>query len=478
MGHFIIYRCETLLDNLFVFKLVDSGSRIWTAAEGSTFDTLLSNPVDFLVLLTFILLGLVFSAFFSGAEVAFFSLDKKLDHEVVKASEKDRALSRVLYMLQNPRQLLATVLIGNTFANIVTAVGAAVITGRLVAISGLPQVLVFTIEIIVLTFVIVILAEITPKLLALNKPLAVSRKLSKLLYFFFVLLGPLARLVSRSTRFLERSIPRPGESISTEDLKAIAEVGERHGSIHGDEREIIENVIEFGNTFVREIMTSRVNISAIHTRNTLQEVLDLIREKSISRLPLFAENLDNLIGIIHSKDLLPYINSDLGETTINWKTLARKPLFIPTTKKLDDLLRDFQREKTHIAIVVDEYGGTEGLITLDDVLEEIIGEITDEYTETVELFTRKKSGNYVFDAKIDLDDMADILSMELTTDEDEYETLGGLIYHLLERIPEEGESIAFKGLELTVDEMENNRLLRVEVKVFDEATGRSPTQKE
>ena len=452
-----------------MLQIADAGSRLWRTAEGSTFDTLLVNPVDFAILIFIILLGLIFSAFFSGAEVAFFSLDKKVDRKVIKDSEKDTALARVLYMLDKPRQLLATVLIGNTFANIVTAVGAAVVTGRLVALFGLPQVIVFTIEIIVLTFVIVILAEITPKLLALNKPLVVSRKLSGLVYFFFIILGPLSRMISRSTRFLEKNVPRPSDGISSEDLKAIAEVGELHGSIHGDEREIIENVIEFGNTYVREIMTSRVNISAINTKNTLQEVLDLIRDKSISRLPLYENNLDNIIGVIHSKDLLPYINSELGETTINWKTLARKTLFIPTTKKLDDLLRDFQREKTHIAIVVDEYGGTEGVITLDDVLEEIIGEITDEYTETVELFTRKKSGNYVFDAKIDLDDMADILSMDLTTDEDEYETLGGLIYHLLERIPEEGESIEFKGLELTVNEMDNNRLSKVEVRVLNKS---------
>ncbi len=442
-------------------------NRFWASAEGSTFETLLANPIDFVVLILVIVLGLLFSAFFSGAEVAFFSLDKKVDHETIEEAKKDPALARVLHMLERPRQLLATVLIGNTFANVITAVGAAVVTGRMVAMLGLPQLLVFSIEIVILTFVIVILAEITPKLLALNKPLAVSRKLSWLLYFFFVILAPFASLISQGTRFLEKSIPRPSDSISSDDLKTIAEVGELHGSIHGDEREIIENVIEFGNTYVREIMTSRVNISAINTENTLREVLDMIREKGISRLPLYENDLDNIIGIIHSKDLLPYINSALGETTINWKTLARKALFIPTTKKLDDLLRDFQQQKTHIAVVVDEYGGTEGVITLDDVLEEIIGEITDEYTEPVELYTRNKSGNYLFDAKIDLDDMADILSMDLTTDEDEYETLGGLIYYLLERIPEEGETMEFKGLLLKVNKMDNNRLLKVEVKILD-----------
>lgn len=441
--------------------------------QAGTFDSVTGNPVDFLLLILVIVAGLVFSAFFSGAEVAFFSLDKKVDEDTVRQAEKDRVLARVLFMLDKPRQLLATVLIGNTFANVVTAVGAAVLTGKLAVYAGFPTVVVFTVEVIVLTAVILVLAEITPKVIALNKPLEIARRLSGMLYVFFVLLGPVSRVISHSTRALERSVPRPAESISTDDLKAIAEVGEEYGSIHGDEREIIENVIEFGHTTVREIMTSRVNIRAITTKSTLQEVLDLIREKGISRLPLCEDNLDHIVGIIHSKDLLPYINSDLRQTRINWKTLARKPLFVPLTKKIDDLLRDFQSQKTHIAIVVDEYGGTEGLITLDDVLEEIIGEISDEYSEQVELYTRKKSGAYLFDAKIDLDDMADILSVPLTTDQDEYETLGGLIYYLLERIPEVGETVTFRGLELKVDEMENNRLLRVEVIVTGEAESSS-----
>lgn len=457
------------------FQAIMLSDLVQVTAGGGTFETLLVNPIDFVILVLIIILGIVFSAFFSGSEVAFFSLDKKLDKETVKEAKNDKALARVLYMLERPRQLLATVLIGNTFANIIAAVGAAVVTGRLVALFGLPQLLVFTVEVVALTITIVILAEITPKLLALNRPLEVSRKFSLPLYLFFVMLAPLSRMISHGTRFLEKSIPRPAESISSDDLKTIAEVGELHGSIHGDEREIIENVIEFGNTYVREIMTSRVNLTAINTGNTLQEVLDLIREKGVSRFPLYENDLDNIIGIIHSKDLLPYINSELGEATINWKTLARKALFIPTTKKLDDLLREFQQQKTHIAIVVDEYGGTEGVITLDDVLEEIIGEITDEQTEPVELFTRNKSGDYLFDAKIDLDDMADILSMDLTTDDDEYETLGGLIYYLLERIPEEGETVEFRSLKLKVYEMDNNRLLRVEVKVKEDS-GNTSTQ--
>jgi CBS domain containing-hemolysin-like protein len=175
--------------------------------------------------------------------------------------------------------------------------------------------------------------------------------------------------------------------------------------------------------------------------------------------------------------MLPYINSDIERTTINWRTIARKALFIPATKKLDDLLRDFQQEKTHIATVGDEYGGTEGLITLDDILEEIVGDISDEYDEMEEqLYTRFKNGIYVFDAKIDLDDMEDILGCELTGDEDEYETLGGLIYHLTERIPNVGERVYYRNLELTIHSVQNNRVRKLRVKMNNENLNSSKAQ--
>src|SRR5699024_8317354 len=206
----------------------------------------------------------------------------------------------------------------------------------------------------------------------------------------------------------------------SEDIMTMAEVSEQEGSIRSGEREIIENVIEFGTTAVREIMTSRVNIVAVSTENSLDEVLQLIRGKGLSRMPLYETDLDSILGIIYAKDVLPYINSDIERTTINWRTIARKALFIPATKKLDDLLRDFQQEKTHIAIVVDEYGGTEGLITLDDILEEIVGDISDESNgNEEELYTRFKNGVYIFDARIDLDDMEEILDCELTSSEDD-----------------------------------------------------------
>jgi len=425
------------------------------------------DPIEIAVQVAFILLGLLFSALFSGSEVAFFSLVNQKD-KLTEGDLEGTSDHLIIKMLERPRRLLATILIGNTFANIVASVLAAVVTGNLVAYLGLSEFLVYFIEVIVLTFMILILSEITPKIIAINNPLKASRRLSRFIYVFYKLMTPLSSIIANSTLSLEERLPKPNSKMTSEDIMTMAEVSEQEGSIKSDEREIIENVIEFGSTTVREIMTSRVNIVAISTGDSLDEVLNLIREKGLSRMPIYENDLDNILGVIHSKDVLPYINSDIERTTINWRTIARKALFIPSTKKLDDLLRDFQQEKTHIAIVVDEYGGTEGLITLDDILEEIVGDISDEYDDMEErLYTKFKSGVYIFDARIDLDDMEEILNCDLTSDEDEYETLGGLIYHLTERIPNVGERVYYRNLEFTIHSVQNNRVKKLRVKVQD-----------
>jgi len=434
---------------------------IFASAEYGETLNMVTISIESLVMV----LGLCLSALYSGSEVAFFTIINQLD-QLNRDPEHAGADSRILKMLKKPRRLLATILIGNTFANIVSSVLAAVITGKIAAFYGLPTTIVYTLEIIVLTFMILILSEITPKVIAINSPLKVSRRMNMYIYVNFVLLTPVSKLIADSTLKLEKSLPKSTSKMTSEDIKTMAEVSEQEGSIHGDEREIIENVIEFGTISVREIMTSRVNIVAVSIDATLPHVIELIKEKGLSRMPLYDSDLDTIIGVIYAKDVLPYINSGLQNTIINWKTIARKALFIPVTKKLDDLLRDFQHEKTHIAIVVDEYGGTEGIVTLDDILEEIVGDIVDEYGDTEEkLYTKFKSGVYVFDAKIDLDDLDDILDVNVSSPEDEFETLGGLVYHLTERIPNVGERMIYKNLELTVHSLKNNRVKKVRVKV-------------
>lgn len=425
------------------------------------------DPIVISIQLLVMILGLVFSAVFSGSEVAFFSLSSRLK-ELTNATLSHKVDSLILKMLDKPRRLLATILIGNTFANIVSSVMAAVITGSVISYFGLSKLVVFTVEIVVLTFMILIISEITPKIIAINNPLTVSRRWGLFIYVLFVIMKPFTKILAESAIVLERYLPKPSSKMTQEDIKTMAEVGEQEGSIKEDEREIIENVIEFGSITVREIMTSRVNIVAVSMEDSLADVLNVIQEKALSRMPLYENDLDNIIGVIYAKDILPFLNSEDESPSFNWKSISRKPLFIPATKKLDDLLRDFQQEKTHIAIVVDEYGGTEGIVTMDDILEEIVGDITDESSDDEQLYTQLRSGIYIFDAKIDLDDMEDILSCELTTEDDEFETLGGLIYHLTESLPTVGERVEYKTLELTVHSVQNNRIKKVRVKVKEQ----------
>lgn len=466
---FIINTPTKSITNLSLLETIDEPPGTFTAQMKLTVflfsDQMSSLSVtDLSVELLVMLMGLMISALYSGSEVAFFSLVNQVS-DLRKSTEHAVKDQRIVNMLEKPRRLLATILIGNTVSNIVTSVLAAVVAGKLAVYYGLPETIVYAIEVIIITFMILILSEITPKIIAINNPLKTSRRMSAFIYINFLLMAPISKLIANTTLSLEKNLPRPDNKMTAQDLKTMAKMGEKEGSIKVDEREIIENVIEFGKTTVREIMTSRVNIVAVSIEYSLTEVITLIQDKGLSRMPLFETDLDNILGVIYSKDVLPYINTNLVNSGINWKTIARKALFIPATKKLDDLLRDFQHEKTHIAIVVDEYGGTEGIVTLDDILEEIVGDIGDEYDETEEkLYTKFKSGVYIFDAKIDLDDLDEILKTSISTNDDEFETLGGLIYHLTERIPNVGERVNYKNLELTVHSVKNNRVKKLRVK--------------
>ncbi len=450
----------TLLESLLSFLLIQISE---SSQAAPSLDSLGVDWGAVSIMGAVMITGLLFSALFSASEVAFFSLSGNLSPDDFELAKSDAVFRRVLLMLEKPRRLLSTILIGNTVANIVTAVMAAVITGELLVLFLVPDYIVYTVEVLLITAVIVIVSEITPKIIAIKSPKNTARSLSLFLYVFYLFFAPLAKWLGSTALSIEKRLPKPTEKFTSDDLKTITEVGEMQGSILEDEREIIENVIEFGNTTVREIMTSRVDIIAVSTEDTLQEVMALIRDKSVSRMPLYEDDLDHILGIIHTKDLIPYINKSVKTDSIHWKQIARKAIFIPPSKKLDDLLRDFQREKTHVAIVVDEYGGTEGIVSMDDVLEEIIGEMHDEFSGQETLFTRRKNGDYIFDAKIDLDDLGDIIGADIASDEDEYETLGGLIYHVLERIPEPGEKITYKQLQFTVHKIENNRVTKVVV---------------
>lgn len=418
---------------------------------------------------------LLFSAFVSGSEVAIFSLDQG-DIESFR-KKGDRSSNRILYLLDNEESLLITILILNNVVNVAAVTLAAIMTLQLAQVFEWTRTAFIFGEVIVVTFVLLIVGEMSPKLTAVNHSVRYARFASAPLKFFHDFLRPVTRSVSGLTRLLQRNLPAP-DSLTTLDVKRIAEVGEAHGGLAEDERVLIHSIVELGDTAVREIMISRMDIVAVPDSATYNEVMDTIRTSGHSRVPLYKDDLDNIRGVLYAKDLIPLLGTSNGTQHIEWESLTRKPLIVPAGKKLDSLLRDFQTKRTHVAIVVDEYGGTAGLVTLEDVLEEIVGDIQDEYDHHEKPLHRRVSADTITsDAKIDLDDLNEILRNELhaanedliDTNQFDFETLGGLVFHLTESIPNQGDQVTFQKLTLTVESVVNHRIGRVRVQLHRHA---------
>ena len=427
-------------------------------------------PLDPAVLaleVAFLLLLLLFSALFSGSEVALFSLDATAKE--LLAESDDRASRRVLALMEQPRQILVTILLLNTLVNVMAAILAAVATAQVAAGFGWSPTIVVLIEVVALTFVLLVVSEITPKLIATRHAVAFSRRTSALLLPLHRVLRPISRGLSWATEGIRSRLSTAPRPLSSEDLKAMAEIGEQHGTIEEEERELIHSIVEFGETTVREIMVSRLDVMALSVKATLPEALDLIRQSGHSRLPLYLEHLDRILGVVYAKDLLPYLGDEDAPPEVDWTRLARAPLFVPHSKKLDDLLNEFRLKKTHMAIVVDEYGGTAGLVTMEDLLEEIVGDIRDEHDENeAVLYERLDENAYRFEARIDLDELNDVLDLDLDTEAFDFETLGGLIFHVTGAIPDEGTEAEFGPLQMTVESVDNNRIGQVRVEVQPE----------
>lgn len=409
---------------------------------------------------------LLLSALFSGSEVALFSLSMAEKEEL--ALDQDRASKRVVKLLEWPRRVLVSILILNTFVNVGAAILAAIITHDVAQALGWSPTITILGEVVVLTFVLLVVSEITPKLLATQHAVRFAKRVSWLLITLHRILLPISALLARAmTAFHNRFKTTNGRmAISGEDLKTMAEIGEAHGTIEEDERELIHSIVEFGSTSVREIMISRLDVVALPAGATIPEAVEIIRTSGHSRLPLYIEHLDNILGVVYAKDLLRYMTSHKDDGHIDWTSLARPPMFVPLGKKLDNLLTDFQTQKTHIAIVVDEYGGTAGLVTLEDVLEEVVGEIRDEHDESEQdPYEILQENIYRFDARIDLDELNEIAGTNLQTEDFDFETLGGLVFHLAGEIPQAGDSFSHRNLTIDVEEVENQRIGSVVVTV-------------
>lgn len=424
----------------------------------------------------FLLLGLglclALSAFFSSAETAFFSLTQSVIAELKQA--KDVRSKRVARLLEQPKELLITILSGNALVNVAMAVIAAFLALRICQITGFPQSVALTIEVLLITGVILILGEITPKIVALKHAQAwalwtafpidlIRRILFPLTKFLHVLSGGVSRAFGVERRRL---------SISEYEIKTLVEVSEEHGALEEDEMEMIQGIFEISETTVKEIMVPRVDIACLPITANAQDVIRLVKEKGHSRIPIYNENLDTIAGVIHVKDLLPYL--DNGDYQVELAHVIREIIFVPEGKKIDDLLRQFQQDKAHMAVVVDEYGGTAGLVTLEDVLEEIVGEIQDEYDRESPLSKWVDDNTLIADARINIGELNDILGEDIIPETEDYETLGGFIFSQTGDLPRPKESLDYSDLHFVIEELSGKRIGKIRIERRPPHTDESP----
>jgi len=419
------------------------------------------------ILLLFIFLFL--SAFFSGSETAFFSLSKIL---LLQLEESDsRKANRVVQLMRNSKQLLITILTGNTIVNVALATIAALLTADLCRIFNFSEGIALLLEVIVITFIILIIGEVSPKIIAVKNAVSFSQRVSLPLAIISVVLFPVTFILTKFTEGVAKSLGVKEEalSFSEEELKTLLEVGEKEGTIEKEETEMIHSIFEFAKTSVREIMIPRIDMVCVEKNSTFDKLMEIVKAKGHTRIPLYEDRVDNILGIIHAKDLLNYINlkkqsQDSGG--IDLVKLARPVHFVPESKMIDELLKEFQQVKTHMAIVVDEYGGTAGLITLEDVIEEIVGEIQDEYDKEAPLVRQIDEKTFLVNAKINIHELEERLRHNIPAD-GAYETLGGLIFNLTGYVPREKELISYGKFDFIIEKIEKNRILQVRLVITD-----------
>ena len=421
--------------------------------------SLLLHTIPYLIA---ILVLLLMSALVSGSEIAFFSLSASQLDEV----QKDKKGKIIVKLLDHPKELLATILVANNFVNIAIVILSSYLTTPL--LEGLNETLRFVIEIVFITFLILLFGEILPKVYANRNPVSFAKLMAKPLVALQKIFYPVSVFLIQSTKIVEKKLNNHSQNITREELSQVLELTADKATTQ-EEKEMLQGIISFGETEAKQIMRPRIDVFALEDDLQAQEVLQQVSKQGFSRIPVYQENMDNIIGVLFAKDLLPYLN----QTEFDWKSLLREAFFVPENMKLDDLLKEFQERKTHLAVVVDEYGGTSGIITLEDVIEEIVGEITDEYDQDEHNFVRIDRNTYEFDAKISLKDFYKIL--DFTDEEEEIfenekgdaESLAGFFLEHSGGFPKKNETIHIGNIELTATGVDGKRIKKIKAHLIN-----------
>jgi len=408
------------------------------------------------------LCSLVLSAFFSAAEVALFSLTPSAVEE--HASERSGTWKYVVALLRKPRYLLVTILIGNTIVTTSAAVVVALLTADVASALGWNKELVLGIEVIVVTFVVIVMSEVTPKVIAARMPEALSRQVAFPLYVVSVVFSPLTAVLVALVEAIESrlGLRQRHTALKSEEIKTLADVVSDHGGIDQEERSIIHSMINAKEMIVREVMTPRTDMVALDsTAQSFDGLVETFVTKKHSRIPVYAETIDNIKGILYAKDVLPFLYEKQARKTLDILKLSREPLFVPESKKVEDLLKEFQDKKTRIAVVVDEYGGTAGLVTFQNVVRTIVGDTSDEHTVSESKALKLSPHSYRFSANIGIAEASDLLGVKLFNDDSGYDTLGGFLFQLFGRVPKDHESIQYENISFTVQRVAKNRILYI-----------------
>lgn len=402
-----------------------------------------------------LLVLLVFSALISGTETAFFSLSKP---DLEKENHPNAKL--VMDLLQNPKRLLATILISNNFVNILFILLFTYVGDYFFKDLASPLIK-FLIEIVLVTFLILLFGEVLPKVYASRNPYRFASFMAKPMAFLNTILYFLSKPLLSLTGIVERQLSKKQSDFSVEVLSQALELTSK-GATTKEEKKILQGIVNFGNTETSQIMCPRMDIFALASNEDFNVVTEKIIKNGHSRIPVYDENIDNIIGILYTKDLIPHLN----KSNFQWKKIIRETFFVPENKKLDDLLKEFQELKNHLAIVVDEYGGTSGLISLEDIIEEIVGDISDEFDQYDLSYSKLDDHTYVFEGKTTLKDFYKVLQTnEITFDDDKFEaeTLAGLILEITGKFPKKKDSISYKGYTFEIEAIDKKRIKQVKV---------------
>ena len=401
---------------------------------------------------------LICSGLISGSEIAFFSLTPTDRNKLKESALKRDKL--IINLVDRPKMLLATILIANNLINISIIIISSIIFTQYLPLNN--PTLNFIIQILLTTFLILLFGEVIPKTYANRNPLLKAGIMAVPLLFLNKLLYPAVNLLVKSTAVIHASVDNKRSSLSAKSLSKAVNITSDTAE---EEKRFFEGIIQFGQTDVKQIMKTRIDVVAINVHTPFEEVLKIIQKSGYSRIPVYEKTIDQIKGVLYIKDLLPYF--DIKD--YNWSEVIRKPFFVPESKKIDDLLKEIKERKIHLVVVIDEYGVTSGIVTLEDILEEIVGDISDEFDQDDIIYSKIDNATYIFEGKTLLNDFYRVFNIDgggFEKDKGESDTLAGFILEKIEQIPKEGQSIVFEQFKFTIEKVNKKRIVSIKTQVL------------